>query len=216
VDSKLFFAIRIPCFSEFCIRIWIRVLLDLQNVPDPTLNICSFIIAAILKVFSWHFKSSFSGKNVRLMFFNVINYQIANFCWWFLVRFMYSSGSINLEFRIRSITPSSGSCKEFRILDWLIDWLVWCFVLFADLRPRFPLFGGWKTHYVVGYNVPSYEYLFYKGNYLTFAGLRIQSTVIWIYRYRYCMKALASGRWVTAHETSKYSIVNWNFDYLPT
>lgn len=33
-----------------------------------------------------------------------------------------------------------------------------------DLRPRFPLFGGWKTHYVVGYNVPSYEYLFYKGS----------------------------------------------------
>jgi len=33
-----------------------------------------------------------------------------------------------------------------------------------DIRPRFPLFGGWKTHYVIGYNVPSYEYLFYKGD----------------------------------------------------
>ena len=35
-----------------------------------------------------------------------------------------------------------------------------------DLRPRFPLFGGWKTHYVIGYNVPSYsyEYLFYRGD----------------------------------------------------
>jgi oligosaccharyltransferase complex subunit alpha (ribophorin I) len=33
-----------------------------------------------------------------------------------------------------------------------------------DLRPRFPLFGGWKTHYVIGYNVPSYEYIFYKGD----------------------------------------------------
>ena len=32
-----------------------------------------------------------------------------------------------------------------------------------DLRPRFPLFGGWKTHYVIGYNVPSYEYLFSSG-----------------------------------------------------
>jgi len=31
------------------------------------------------------------------------------------------------------------------------------------LRPRFPLFGGWKTHYKVGYNVPSYEYLYYQG-----------------------------------------------------
>lgn len=29
-----------------------------------------------------------------------------------------------------------------------------------DLRPRFPLFGGWKTHYTIGYNVPSFEYLF--------------------------------------------------------
>jgi oligosaccharyltransferase complex subunit alpha (ribophorin I) len=26
------------------------------------------------------------------------------------------------------------------------------------------LFGEWKTHYLVGYNVPSYEYLFYKGD----------------------------------------------------
>jgi len=33
-----------------------------------------------------------------------------------------------------------------------------------DLRPRFPLFGGWKTHYVIGYNVPSYEYLYYSGD----------------------------------------------------
>lgn len=36
-----------------------------------------------------------------------------------------------------------------------------------DLRPRFPLFGGWKTHYTLGYNVPSFEYLFQNGdNYL--------------------------------------------------
>jgi len=32
------------------------------------------------------------------------------------------------------------------------------------LRPRFPLFGGWKTRYVIGYNVPSYEYLFSEGS----------------------------------------------------
>ncbi len=31
------------------------------------------------------------------------------------------------------------------------------------LKPRFPLFGGWKTHYLIGYNVPSYEYLFSSG-----------------------------------------------------
>lgn len=34
----------------------------------------------------------------------------------------------------------------------------------VDLRPRFPLFGGWKTHYKLGYNVPSYEYLFSSGD----------------------------------------------------
>lgn len=33
-----------------------------------------------------------------------------------------------------------------------------------DLRPRFPLFGGWKTHYFIGYNVPSYEYLYVQGD----------------------------------------------------
>lgn len=33
----------------------------------------------------------------------------------------------------------------------------------VDLRPRFPLFGGWKTIYILGYNIPSYEYLFNSG-----------------------------------------------------
>jgi len=33
-----------------------------------------------------------------------------------------------------------------------------------ELRPRFPLFGGWKTHYIVGYNVPVYQYLYNNGN----------------------------------------------------
>lgn len=32
-----------------------------------------------------------------------------------------------------------------------------------DIRPRFPLFGGWKTHYTIGYNVPAYEYLYNSG-----------------------------------------------------
>lgn len=32
------------------------------------------------------------------------------------------------------------------------------------LRPRFPLFGGWKTRYVIGYNLPSYEYLYTEGS----------------------------------------------------
>ncbi|KAH7938454.1 hypothetical protein HPB49_023728 [Dermacentor silvarum] len=33
-----------------------------------------------------------------------------------------------------------------------------------DVRPRFPLFGGWKTHYILGYYVPTYEYLYNAGD----------------------------------------------------
>jgi len=33
-----------------------------------------------------------------------------------------------------------------------------------EIRPRFPLFGGWKTHYTIGYNVPAYEYLYNNGD----------------------------------------------------
>jgi len=33
-----------------------------------------------------------------------------------------------------------------------------------EIRPRYPLFGGWRTHYTVGYNLPVYQYLFTKGN----------------------------------------------------
>nr|CAG4646197.1 EOG090X04O4 [Macrothrix elegans] len=33
-----------------------------------------------------------------------------------------------------------------------------------ELRPRFPLFGGWQTHYVVGYNLPSFANLFNSGD----------------------------------------------------
>ena len=32
-----------------------------------------------------------------------------------------------------------------------------------ELRPRFPLFGGWKTNYYIGYNIPSYQYLYHSG-----------------------------------------------------
>ncbi|XP_013865277.1 dolichyl-diphosphooligosaccharide--protein glycosyltransferase subunit 1 [Austrofundulus limnaeus] len=34
----------------------------------------------------------------------------------------------------------------------------------VEVRPRFPLFGGWKTHYIIGYNLPSYEYLYNLGD----------------------------------------------------
>lgn len=33
-----------------------------------------------------------------------------------------------------------------------------------ELRPRFPLFGGWKSSYTLGYSVPSYQYLFKTNN----------------------------------------------------
>lgn len=29
-----------------------------------------------------------------------------------------------------------------------------------ELKPRFPLFGGWQSSYVLGYSVPSYQYLY--------------------------------------------------------
>lgn len=36
-----------------------------------------------------------------------------------------------------------------------------------ELRPRFPLFGGWRSSYTLGYSVPSYQYLYKlpNGNY---------------------------------------------------
>ena len=33
-----------------------------------------------------------------------------------------------------------------------------------EIRPRYPLFGGWETHYVLGYNLPSFQYLFHRGS----------------------------------------------------
>ena len=36
-----------------------------------------------------------------------------------------------------------------------------------QVRPRFPLFGGWKTQYTLGYNLPSYEVLSHEGSQFT-------------------------------------------------
>jgi oligosaccharyltransferase complex subunit alpha (ribophorin I) len=33
-----------------------------------------------------------------------------------------------------------------------------------EIRPRYPLFGGWITQYILGYNLPSYQYLFNSGS----------------------------------------------------
>uniref|UniRef100_A0A8C6QGU3 Dolichyl-diphosphooligosaccharide--protein glycosyltransferase subunit 1 n=1 Tax=Nannospalax galili TaxID=1026970 RepID=A0A8C6QGU3_NANGA len=32
------------------------------------------------------------------------------------------------------------------------------------IRPQFPLFGRWKPHYIIGYNLPNYEYLYNLGD----------------------------------------------------
>uniref|UniRef100_A0A914P7A3 Dolichyl-diphosphooligosaccharide--protein glycosyltransferase subunit 1 n=1 Tax=Panagrolaimus davidi TaxID=227884 RepID=A0A914P7A3_9BILA len=34
----------------------------------------------------------------------------------------------------------------------------------VDMRPRFPLLGGWRTNYIFGYNVPSSEFLYSSGS----------------------------------------------------
>ncbi|CAG0884921.1 unnamed protein product [Cyprideis torosa] len=46
------------------------------------------------------------------------------------------------------------STSRLRILDDSVE---------MEISPRFPLYGGWKTSYKIGYNVPAYEYL-RKGN----------------------------------------------------
>lgn len=41
----------------------------------------------------------------------------------------------------------------------------WVSIIFSQSSLlRFPLFGGWQTRYYVGYNLPSYEYLYRSGN----------------------------------------------------
>lgn len=45
----------------------------------------------------------------------------------------------------------------------------------VEIRPRFPLFGGWKTHYIIGYNLPSYEYLYNLGVCLIYLNDRLQT-----------------------------------------
>uniref|UniRef100_A0A673GVT1 Dolichyl-diphosphooligosaccharide--protein glycosyltransferase subunit 1 n=1 Tax=Sinocyclocheilus rhinocerous TaxID=307959 RepID=A0A673GVT1_9TELE len=47
------------------------------------------------------------------------------------------------------------STSQLQVLDDSVE---------VEIRPRFPLFGGWKTHYIIGYNLPSYEYLYNLGD----------------------------------------------------
>ncbi|VDQ12136.1 unnamed protein product [Trichobilharzia regenti] len=36
----------------------------------------------------------------------------------------------------------------------------------VTLVPRFPLMGGWKTRYTLGYNIPAYEFLYRSGKFM--------------------------------------------------
>lgn len=36
----------------------------------------------------------------------------------------------------------------------------------VTLVPRFPLMGGWKTRYTIGYNIPAYEFLYHSGKFV--------------------------------------------------
>jgi len=33
-----------------------------------------------------------------------------------------------------------------------------------NIQPRFAIFGGWKTNWVLGYNFPTYHYLYQDEN----------------------------------------------------
>jgi hypothetical protein len=107
VDPKLFFfRIRIPFSAELWIRIRILLVKSFGSSfgPDPKHSLFHNV-----NDFKWLFidlKSKFFKENVRLMYFYCHSYQIANFFWWFLVRFKSSFGS----------ESGSGSCKKFRIL----------------------------------------------------------------------------------------------------
>lgn len=48
----------------------------------------------------------------------------------------------------------------------------------VEIRPRFPLFGGWKTHYMIGYNLPSYEYLYNLGVCLVYQVERLETFIL--------------------------------------
>lgn len=76
---------------------------------------------------------------------------------------------ITLLFHPQTILPASAqdvyyrdeigniSTSHLQVLDDSVE---------VEVRPRFPLFGGWKTHYMIGYNLPSYEYLYTLGEML--------------------------------------------------
>jgi hypothetical protein len=110
---KYFFFIRIIFSFEFWI--WIRILLDLRFVPDPTLSIQSFRMPTILKGFPWAFKVQYTGTFQRKYYLKVFlisyfsnSYFFDDFWYRYLI-FKTSSGS-------GSIISSSGSGSWFQRL----------------------------------------------------------------------------------------------------
>lgn len=77
------------------------------------------------------------------------------FCLYCFCRRCSDKNNKILDDYIRSDTNGNISTSAMRVLKDSVE---------LDLRPRFPLFGGWKTHYTIGYDVPSFEYLFSSGN----------------------------------------------------
>jgi hypothetical protein len=66
--SETIFFIQIPFFLQFCIRILLYLQEVPDPVPDPILNIHSFTMPTMLKVFSWPFKAHFLKKILMLSY----------------------------------------------------------------------------------------------------------------------------------------------------
>ncbi|XP_004537908.1 dolichyl-diphosphooligosaccharide--protein glycosyltransferase subunit 1 [Ceratitis capitata] len=67
----------------------------------------------------------------------------------------------------KTILPSSASDVYYRDTNGNIstsNMKIFRDYVELELRPRFPLFGGWKTQYTLGYNMPSFEYLYNSGD----------------------------------------------------
>lgn len=63
----------------------------------------------------------------------------------------------------RTILPASAHSFYYRDSNGNISTsTVWPYKDWTELelRPRFPLFGGWQSSYTLGYSVPSYQYLY--------------------------------------------------------
>ncbi|CAG9862983.1 unnamed protein product [Phyllotreta striolata] len=81
-------------------------------------------------------------------------------------RYDYQRDTVNSQHSIKSyvtVLPATAHSIYYRDSNGNIstsavkhrkDWIE------LELRPRFPLFGGWQSSYTLGYSVPSYQYLY--------------------------------------------------------